>query len=269
MLDYLAGSDLRKILHDYRNKAKTEFANFSLNYDILLAVGPENMTEDNFLWAYSIVNTRSIWWDGIRHIVPLLDFVNSFEFHHEGSTNTVHKTELDPENKNYAITKATSSFSKGHQLFENYGQPNYIYFMFHGFVLENNSHDCALWEDLRIDVSEYLTEEFNEMKSRLAHNGFTSFSPSFCISNGTSLDRVANFLRIKHGVEGDNLGVQDDISNKIHWYIQQRLHRYRLSQRQFNCSPDLVPPPIKNMMYIIETEKSFFQEASTYLKEKF
>ncbi len=31
----------------------------------------------------------------------------------------------------------------GEQLFENYGQPNHIYFMYHGFVLPDNSHDCA------------------------------------------------------------------------------------------------------------------------------
>jgi hypothetical protein len=28
------------------------------------------------------------------------------------------------------------------QIFENYGQPSYVYFTYHGFVLANNTHDC-------------------------------------------------------------------------------------------------------------------------------
>jgi hypothetical protein len=31
----------------------------------------------------------------------------------------------------------------GDQLFENYGQPNHIYFLYHGFSLLSNSHDCV------------------------------------------------------------------------------------------------------------------------------
>lgn len=30
----------------------------------------------------------------------------------------------------------------GGQLVENYGQPNHIYFLYHGFVLEDNRQDC-------------------------------------------------------------------------------------------------------------------------------
>ena len=36
------------------------------------------------------------------------------------------------------------------KVFENYGQPNYIYFMYHGFILSEeaggNSHDCVNFE---------------------------------------------------------------------------------------------------------------------------
>jgi len=42
-----------------------------------------------------------------------------------------------------AITKAGWTFAKGEQLFENYGQPNHIYFEYHGFSLAENTHDCA------------------------------------------------------------------------------------------------------------------------------
>jgi hypothetical protein len=39
-------------------------------------------------------------------------------------------------------------------VFENYGQPNYIYFMYHGFVLENNTHNCVQI-DLHLTEKEY------------------------------------------------------------------------------------------------------------------
>jgi hypothetical protein len=31
-------------------------------------------------------------------------------------------------------------------LFENYGQPNHIYYLYHGFTLEDNTHDCVSFE---------------------------------------------------------------------------------------------------------------------------
>jgi hypothetical protein len=44
----------------------------------------------------------------------------------------------------HAVTKAPWAFKSGEQLFENYGQPNHIYFSYHGFVLDNNTHDCVV-----------------------------------------------------------------------------------------------------------------------------
>lgn len=34
-------------------------------------------------------------------------------------------------------------FAPGEQVFEHYGQPNHIYFMYHGFVLPLNEFDCV------------------------------------------------------------------------------------------------------------------------------
>jgi hypothetical protein len=35
------------------------------------------------------------------------------------------------------------NFEVDEQVFENYGQPNHIYFLYHGFVLSSNTHDCV------------------------------------------------------------------------------------------------------------------------------
>jgi hypothetical protein len=37
-------------------------------------------------------------------------------------------------------------FATGDQVFEHYGQPNHIYFMYHGFVLPDNAFDCVSME---------------------------------------------------------------------------------------------------------------------------
>lgn len=42
------------------------------------------------------------------------------------------------------MTLSPWAFKKGEQFFENYGQPNHIYFTYHGFVLDDNSHDCVV-----------------------------------------------------------------------------------------------------------------------------
>jgi hypothetical protein len=73
-----------------------------------------------------------------------LDFINCIE----GPQNPerVHATALD-ETERFAVTKAGWDFKSGEQLFENYGQPNLIYFQYHGFSLTaedgGNTHDCV------------------------------------------------------------------------------------------------------------------------------
>jgi hypothetical protein len=46
------------------------------------------------------------------------------------------------------------NYAEGEQLFENYGQPNYVYFMYHGFVLDENTHDCVQF-DLHMSEEEH------------------------------------------------------------------------------------------------------------------
>jgi hypothetical protein len=46
-----------------------------------------------------------------------------------------------------------ANFKFGQQVFENYGQPNHIYFLYHGFSIQGNSHDCVSWI-LQLDEEE-------------------------------------------------------------------------------------------------------------------
>jgi len=74
-LDSLAGSDLRIEVLKYKQSVLNRYRSFIRN-DAVVRVFGQFLTRDNFLWAHSIVDSRSIWWDGARHLVPMLDLVN-------------------------------------------------------------------------------------------------------------------------------------------------------------------------------------------------
>ena len=46
----------------------------------------------NYKWAYGILDSRSIWWNGERHLVPMLDLINCAE---GPDKDRVHSTVLD------------------------------------------------------------------------------------------------------------------------------------------------------------------------------
>merc|ERR1719491_2436681 len=111
-------------------------------------------------------------------------------------------------------------------------------------------------------------------RSRLSINGLPSSStPSFCIKDGTSLDDVANFIRIKLGIKGDNRGlVAGDIVvlEYIEIALKDRLDRYsKLSHlRQVECHEEgQMPSFIMTMDAIVKGEISFFQKAYDDLRE--
>jgi len=107
------------------------------------AFPPETFTRARYLWAHSILDSRAIWMNGERNLVPMLDMVNCGE---GPDTTRVHRSDhkqTDEDPMGQCETRASWSFKKGDQVLENYGQPNNIYFKYHGFIIEGNSHDCV------------------------------------------------------------------------------------------------------------------------------
>lgn len=49
-------------------------------------------------------------------------------------------------------------------MFENYGQPNHIYFTYHGFTLQRNSYDCVQFL-IEMTKSEIDAVDWNDAKS--------------------------------------------------------------------------------------------------------
>lgn len=132
----------------------------------------------------------------------------------------IHRTGFSSDGK-HAETKATLTFKKGDQIYENYGQPNYIYFMYHGFILDQNPHDCVLFNNLWINQGDEATKDMDQTHMRLSAAGFNSYNPSFCVSHSEeSLMRLAQFLRIKHGRADE-----DNISDLVAQTLENRLSR--------------------------------------------
>ena len=61
------------------------------------------LKEFHYIWASVILDSRSIWWEGKRHLVPMLDFVNCQV--NPQNAQRVHSTALDATGQ-YAITKS-------------------------------------------------------------------------------------------------------------------------------------------------------------------
>eukprot|EP01029_Cantina_marsupialis_P016869 TRINITY_DN378267_c0_g1_i1.p1 TRINITY_DN378267_c0_g1~~TRINITY_DN378267_c0_g1_i1.p1 ORF type:complete len:841 (+),score=238.25 TRINITY_DN378267_c0_g1_i1:47-2569(+) len=138
----LEGSVIQDNMRIYQKSVKRDFEAFKKR---ILSEVPdifpkEIVTWENFAWANAILDSRSIWWNGKRHLVPLLDLVNCSQAPQGGN---IHSTVLNAK-ETHAMTKAGWDFISGEQLFEDYGQPNHIYFIYHGFSLEENNSDCVL-----------------------------------------------------------------------------------------------------------------------------
>jgi len=213
-------------------------------------------------WAHYVLDSRSIWWSGMRHLVPLLDLINCRDsipstpsststaatFSSSSSSSSspssslpsltsqrVHSTQLDLLRGTHADTLAPIAFEQGdqvfdldftvpcspvlpsrvsgsasiyfcfwglwfnwmkhfspltvwtrshiymynlRQVFENYGQPSHVYFLYHGFFLDDNSYDCVLFP-MSIgseDVSRKKGQDANSLRKAMRTAGFQSAS---------------------------------------------------------------------------------------------
>eukprot|EP00164_Ancoracysta_twista_P007306 GFYU01010344.1.p1 GENE.GFYU01010344.1~~GFYU01010344.1.p1 ORF type:complete len:606 (-),score=219.40 GFYU01010344.1:25-1611(-) len=140
VLDELEGTGIPQQARDRMEKYKRSFKgmkNAVFNkYEEFKQLG---ITWNDYIWAANVLDSRSIWWHGERHLVPLLDLINCKV---GPNPQRVHSTDYDYK-KDTADTRAGWTFDEGEQLFEDYGQPNWTYYFYHGFFLEDNYHDCV------------------------------------------------------------------------------------------------------------------------------
>ncbi|KAK1944514.1 Histone-lysine N-methyltransferase setd3 [Phytophthora citrophthora] len=180
-LKMLGGTDLPSLVMNYRNRVAQSYSTLSAHLK-----SDEWLTERRFRWANAILDSRSIWWNSQRHLVPLLDMVNCREL---SSDHKPHHTKLDSSGR-HAVTKASWNFEAGQEIVENYAQPNYIYLLYHGFVLVSNSHDCAHFH-LELPVAA-RQRDFSVLLRNLE---IYSWTPDVCVTPNDNQD-VMKFSKI-------------------------------------------------------------------------
>lgn len=198
-----------------RRFAAAKRAVFDNHKDLL---PPDVFILENYRWAYGILDSRSIWWQGERHLVPLLDLINCVE---GPDPEAIHSTVLDDSGNN-AITRAAWDFGAGDQLFENYGQPNHIYFEYHGFALESNTHDCVQVPGFNIPDDLPNREE---VLQRFGRYGIRDGGGNvLCVNVDKPSDIVKGFLATVHKARSNSAR-----RAALRPYLQAHLDRYDTS----------------------------------------
>lgn len=188
-------------VRSYNRRVRKSFE-FIAKVDVIASFFHEDfLTFDKYLWATVVLDSRSIWWDGRRHLVPMLDFVNCKE---GPAGSAVHSTALDGSRR-FALTNSSWDFAAGEELFENYGQPNHIYFQYHGFSLLDNSYDCVIFE-LAITAEELKRIDMGKAAKLMRHIDLPAASvdnndvaKNFCLKYPVS-ESVWLFLSLKLNV---------------------------------------------------------------------
>ena len=117
-LQLLRSSDLHILVRAHRQKIRR-------TYDVVMknviqdhqssVFDNQEFTFDNYAWAMATIDSRSIWWNGRRNLVPVLDLINCQE---GPDPDQIHKTEWINDT---ALTRAPWTVERGDQVWENYG----------------------------------------------------------------------------------------------------------------------------------------------------
>lgn len=219
-LQELQASQAKADILDYRSTVRSKFGSvagvlqqFAHPFDASV------LTFENYRWAHAILDSRAIWWGGGRHLVPMLDLLNCVE---GPDPARIHSTKLDAQGSN-AVTLAPWSLKAGDQVYENYGQPNHIYFTYHGFVLDSNTHDCV---QIALGVNPNDTPDVQAaVADRLKK---ARFRPNFsaCVAPASIPANALGYIEKAHGVSAGGS------RSKLNQLAQAQLRAYSTSAEQ-------------------------------------
>jgi len=266
--EYLFPSFLIYDLLTNQQKHQRRYVMLSNNTEIMNYFGQEIFTFEHYLWAMSVLDSRSIWWKSTRHLVPMLDFINCQEQIYTNPSR-VHSTTLDELELN-AITRAGDEYQQGDQLFENYGQPNHIYFTYHGFILPSNTHDCIQY-GLQLTPDEYRSiSQNNKYAGFLTRLGVHSPDSYFmtCLASDHIPSSTWVFLKLKMN-QVPNQDQRNTIDQPtfttvqyLMKHIEQRLILYVANRKH----QDDVPMKFKVAVELVHREQIILQRVIEYLQ---
>lgn len=238
----LDGSDVREMVSDYQAKVDADWKNLlgpdEANRKALVGYfGEDGISRARFTWAHQMLDSRRIWWNGQGHLVPLLDLVNCVE---GPDPNRIHKT---TPGGGLAATRASWDFAQGAQVYENYGQQNAIYYLYHGFALESNTHDCGRAALSLPSDREYDAKVLSMLRLEAPHR----LSLDVCVEPGNPPPRNLIFMAaLQHGLELPTSldGVTDELMGHVREIVEGKAKAVRaaLSTARSDARDELLNP---------------------------
>lgn len=213
-----------------------------------------------YRWAVHILDSRCIWWQGTRNLVPALDLVNAANSDELPAYAPVHRTVLT--DSHLAVTRAATIFHRDDQVLEDYGQPNHVLFLYHGFVLSANKHDCV-----RLDITIPIADPFERanLQRRLYIASFQSPVFVACVRPDMSrgaINRIYEFLAIKQGIDPPYKGAPSlQLLQAFAGEISDRLAAYGPD------APNSADQPLAAKM-LLEKERRLLLELSEEIAEQ-
>jgi histone-lysine N-methyltransferase SETD3 len=134
-----------------RREIETNKQRFVFFQDILKKAGPFFQTQakkidfKKYLWAIFIINSRALSIESKRFLVPFADMFNGLPHTTKRQANNgAHFLFYHRLNSSGIEILSDRFVSKGSQVFEDYGDnDNYLYFVHHGFLMNENPFDCT------------------------------------------------------------------------------------------------------------------------------
>ena len=88
----LKPSFIANVAEQHRNRTEGTYNHIKKIKEISDFFPSEILSFENYMWAAAVLDSRSIWWSGVRHLVPMLDFINCAE---GPDSDKVHSTKLE------------------------------------------------------------------------------------------------------------------------------------------------------------------------------
>lgn len=178
-VDALQDERIVAAAHHERRLAKRAFQRFRRLFRASIAVDATEL-ELQYLWMRFLVSSRAFTLHGERYLVPFGDMFNGQgHVHARRFDNGLRFLEYHQLSDDGIVVRADRAVAAGAQVLEDYGDnSNYVYFLHHGFVLNDNPFDCA---SLRLPGLDDSLSDVRVLKLRVLRHFRLEDRPRSCV----------------------------------------------------------------------------------------
>jgi len=173
----------------------------------------EKMKYEDYVWAKHMIESRAWHLRGKQYLVPMADFFNHRPHPSVKYEDYVPDMRGEFFEKHHRVTDCCAEIvadrdaEKGSQVYETYGDnTNYIYFMYHGFIPDENPYECVdldlpdLFYDLNNDDNDADKTELQLVRSnRIQVAKALGFrQPSLCVRDEVKMfEQIVSYMRAR------------------------------------------------------------------------